>query len=196
MTFQIPRRGTPLWVLEMAVGLHQPLQRMSTDMYFSEMVDTLVRKSHAPSGGDASGCGILTGLDIVAIVDQFTFHIGSGKEGRSRELEVWSWMRGTVMRREYTDEHIFCTLFHPQQVDGIRTWTGFARIAAAIELHNKGHLLVAATKELEHKSALSAALIKDYSNFNDCSCPQFLEWLSEPRNYGTTSHGDVSKALQ
>ena len=38
VSFQMLKRGTPLVVLQMAVGLHQQLQRMSTDTFFSEVV--------------------------------------------------------------------------------------------------------------------------------------------------------------
>ena len=66
----------------------------------------------------------------------------------------------------------------------------------AIDLQAKGYLLVAACRELQHKNALSAALLKGYSNFDDHSCPQFLDWLCDPSNYGTALRGDVSRALQ
>ena len=55
---------------------------------------------------------------------------------------------------------------------------------------------MAACRELEHKKALRAALLKEYSNFDDRSCLQYLDWLCDPANYGRASHGDVSRALQ
>ena len=73
---------------------------------------------------------------------------------------------------------------------------GLACIATAINLHKKGDLPVAACRTLEHKNALSAALFKKFSNFDDRSCLPFLDRLCDPSNYGTASHGDVSRALQ
>ena len=89
-----------------------------------------------------------------------------------------------------------CTLFTLQEADWICTWAGLARIATAIDLHTKRDLLVTACRELQHKNALSAALFKDYYNFDDCSCLQFLDWFYDPSNYGTASHWDASRALQ
>ena len=89
-----------------------------------------------------------------------------------------------------------CTPFNIQEADCVRLWSGLARIAAAIEFHGKGHLLVAACEKLEKKNSLSPALFKEYSNFDDRSCLQFLEWLCNPSNYGTATHGQVSRALQ
>ena len=150
-----------------------------------------VRKYRQLSGTDLGGHGTLPRLVIVGIMDDLGFQIGTGKEGRTREQDVCS---HTV--RSFADQYSLCTLFTVQEVDCIRKWGGLARIATAIDLNAKGDLLVAACRELEYKNALSAALFKQYFNFDDGSCLQFLDWLFDPSNYGTAPHGDVLLALQ
>ena len=100
------------------------------------------------------------------------------------------------VERNCADQYSLCRLFTVQEADCIRTWAGLARMTTATDLHAKGDLLVAACRETEHKNSLSAELFKESSTFDDLSCLQFLDWLCDPSNYGTASHGDVSRALQ
>ena len=151
-----------------------------------EVVDLLVQRYRQLTGTDWGGRGILSRLDIVGIMDDLGFQIGTGKEARTREQDVCS---HTV--RSFADQYLLCTLFTVQGVDCIRTWAGLARIITAIDLHAKGDLLVAACRELEYKNALSAALFKHYFNFDDGFYLQFLGWLFDPSNFGTAPHGDV-----
>ena len=88
----------------------------------------------------------------------------------------------------WADQWSLCTLFTVREGDCIRTWAGLARNATAIDLHPKGDPLVAECRELGHINALRAALFKEYSNFHDRWCLQFLDWLCDPSNYVTAQH--------
>ena len=94
-----------------------------------------------------------------------------------------------AVERNCADQYSLCTLFTVQEADCIRTWAGLAGIATAIDLQAKGDLLVTACGELEHQNILRAALFKKHSTFDDRSCLHFRDWLCDPSNYGTASHG-------
>ena len=98
------------------------------------------------------------------------------------------------VERNCADHYSLCTLFTAQGADCIRMCARLARITTAMDLHQKRDLLVAACRELEHKNALSAALFKEYSNFDDRLCLQLLDQLCDPSHYGLALHGDVSRA--